>query len=165
MKTTVRVSSLFAGAAVIAAASFALGAETRKPLVHAYSTLADTILGAKKTEANLVRSILDSHASGARQAFRNDRFEECAADMALFANEGDNHVGGIRKRLLEGGHHHNAEGEKQGIYDEGFVIVTKKNKAEILAASQAMLAAKDAPARKAALDAFEAVAGAILKDK
>lgn len=37
-------------------------------------------------------------------------------------------MAGIRKRLLEGGHHHNAAGEQQGTYDEGFVIVTRAAK-------------------------------------
>ncbi len=41
--------------------------------------------------------------------------------MALFANEGDNAIAGIRKRLVEGGHHHNAAGEEQGIFEEGYV--------------------------------------------
>ncbi len=34
--------------------------------------------------------------------------------------------------MLEGGHHHNAQGEAQGIYDEGFVIVTKKSRKVLL---------------------------------
>jgi len=158
-----RKTTMLAGAAVIAVASFAFGAETRKSLVDSYSTLADTILGAKKTESNLVRVILEQHAARAKMAFNAERWEDSAAQMALFANEGDNQIGGVRKRLVEGGHHHNAEGEAKGIYDEGFVLVTKEQKAAALAASQALLDAKEEVGRKAAWEAFAKVAQAHVK--
>jgi hypothetical protein len=156
-------SLVLVGALVIAGAGFAIGAETQKSLVSTYGTLADTILGAKKTEHNLVASILDSHRMGARHAFKNGKFEEAAAEMALFANEGDNAVGGIRKRLLEGGHHHNAEGEEKGIYEPGYVIVTKDAKVKVLAASTAMASAADEAARKAAWDDFAKVATSLIQ--
>jgi hypothetical protein len=151
------------GALVIAAAGFAFGAETRKSLVASYDSLADTILGAKKTEHNLVTVILETHRMGARRAFQGGKFEDAAAEMALFANEGDNAVGGIRKRLIEGGHHHNAEGEEKGVYEPGFVIVTKAAKQKALAASAALLAASDEAGHKAAWDDFSKVAGELLK--
>lgn len=153
-----RKTTMFAAAVVIAATSFALGAETRKSLVQSYSTLADTILGAKKTESNLVRVILEQHAARAKRAFGAEKWEECAAEMALFANEGDNQVGGIRNRLVEGGHHHNAEGEAKGVYDAGFVLVTKEQKQKALGASKDLLEAKGADGRKAAWEKFEKVA-------
>ena len=83
--------------------------------------------------------------------------------MALFANEGDNQIGGIRKRLLEGGHHHNAEGEAKGIYEEGYVIVTKAAKKSCLDAVAALQTAKDDAGRKAAWDAFEAASAPLVK--
>ena len=141
-------SLLVLGAAVLSATSFALGQETQRPLVAAYESLADVILGAKRTEANLVRAILASHHDAADAAFRAGDFEKSAAEMALFANEGDNAVGGVRKRLLEGGHHHNAEGEAKGIYEPGFVIVTRDAKQKALAASAALRAATTADARQ-----------------
>lgn len=157
---------LLCGALVIAAGSFALGAETRKSLVASYDTLADTILGAKKTEHNLVMAILETHYNAANRAFQDKKFDEAAAEMALFANEGDNAVGGIRKRLVEGGHHHNAEGESKGVYDEGFVIVTKAAKKKALAASAALQAAKDeGGGRKAAWADFDAAATPLLTGK
>ena len=58
--------------------------------------------------------------------------------MALFANEGDNAIAGTRKRLVDGGHHHHADGEAKGQYESGFVIVTKGSKVHILAASAAL---------------------------
>ncbi|MCE9638350.1 MAG: hypothetical protein K8T90_21825 [Planctomycetes bacterium] len=158
-----RKSTLAAGAVLIAVASFALGAETRKSMVKSYATLADTILGAKRTEEHIVRAILDDHARGAQAAFDAGKWEDAAAEMALFANEGDNQIGGIRKRLLEGGHHHNAEGEAKGIFEEGFVVVTKDQKTKALAASADLLHATDDAGRKAAWAAFAAVSEPIQK--
>ena len=155
-----RKTTLFAAAAVIAATSFALGAETRKSLVQSYSSLADTILGAKATESNLVRVILENHAARAKRAFATEKWEDCAAEMALFGNEGDNAVGGIRNRLVEGGHHHNAEGEAKGVFDPGFVLVTKEQKQKAMGASKDLLEAKDAAGRKAAWEKFEKAASA-----
>ena len=156
---------LVVGALVVAGASFAIGAETRKSLVASYDTLADTILGAKKTEHNLVLAILESHRAGAMHAAASGKWEDAAAEMALFANEGDNAVGGVRKRLLEGGHHHNAEGEQKGVYEPGFVIVTKDAKVKALAASQAMLNAKDDGARKTAMSDFDKIADDVCKSR
>jgi len=160
-----RNTTLFAGALLIAGASFALGAETRMSMVKSYASLADTILGSKRTEEHLVRAILEDHSAAARRAFDAGKWEEAGAEMALFANEGDNHVGGVRKRLLEGGHHHNAEGEAKGIFDEGFVVVTKAWKGKALEASAALLAAGDEAGRKAAWAQFAAVAETTLKAK
>ena len=158
-----RKTTLFAAAAVIAATSFALGAETRKSLVQSYSSLADTILGAKKTEEGLVRVILEQHAARAKRAFGAEKWEDSAAEMALFANEGDNQVGGIRNRLVEGGHHHNAEGEAKGVFDPGFVLVTKEMKQKALGASKDLLEAKDAGGRKTAWEKFEKAASALVQ--
>ena len=158
-----RRSVLIGGALVIAAAGFAFGAETRKSLVASYDSLADTILGAKKTEHNLVVVILESHRQNARRAFDAGKFEDAAAEMALFANEGDNAVGGVRKRLVDGGHHHNAEGEEKGIYEAGYVIVTKAAKQKALAASAALLQCTEDAGRKAAWDDFAKVSRELLK--
>jgi len=147
---TVAVSALLAvpGAAL---------AQTRTPatppeMVAAYDALADTILGANKAEDKLVRAILAAtygHAQAelarARQALKaNDTaaarsaVENVAAAVGQIATEGDNAVAGVRKRLLEGGHHHNAAGEAQGIFDEGYVIVTKVAKQAFLESSKAL---------------------------
>ena len=131
---------------------------TPREMVAAYEALADTILGANKTEVKLVRAILAAtygHAQGemarARQALKaNDAagaraaVENVATAVGQIGTEGDNSVAGIRKRLLEGGHHANAEGERQGIFDDGYVVVTKAAKQGFLASSKAiaMLAAQ-----------------------
>lgn len=159
-------TALIVGVALLATASYALGAAMTPPsLVDTYSTLADTILGAKNTEKNLVRSILDGHHVAASRAAEAGKWEDAAAEMSLFANEGDNAVGGIRKRLLEGGHHHNAEGEAQGVYEPGFVLVTKVQKQSVMEAVSALRAATTDDVRKAALAKFHSVAALVLATK
>jgi len=147
-----------AGAAVFAVAlALPAAAQSRTPatpaeMVAAYDALADTILGANKTERKLVLAILAAtyaHAKAelgrARQALKaNDAaaargaVENLAAAVGQIGTEGDNAVAGIRKRLLEGGHHANSEGEAQGVYDEGYVIVTKAAKQAFLQSSRAL---------------------------
>jgi hypothetical protein len=134
------------------------GPATPKELVDTYDALADTILASHKTERKLVLSILAAtyaqaqggvmSAAGALKAgditSAKTAVQNVAAAVGQIATEGDNSVAGIRKRLLEGGHHANSEGEAQGIYEEGYVIVTKAAKKTFLDSSQAiaMLAQK-----------------------
>jgi hypothetical protein len=135
-------------------------------MVAAYDALADTILGANKAEVKLVRAILAAtyghaqaevaHAQLALKAgdtaAARAAVENVAAAVGQIGTEGDNAVAGVRKRLLAGGHHANAAGEAQGIYDEGYVVVTKAAKREFLDSSKAIaLLARDAKAD--ALDA------------
>jgi len=141
-------------------------ASTPPEMVATYSTLADTILGAKNTEANLVRAILAStmahaqvHLGRAQQAIKaNDAkasqaaVESLASAVAQLGTEGDAAVAAIRKRLIEGGHHHHADGEAKGIYDEGFVIVTRVAKQAFLDSSRAIGQMARAP-KAEALDA------------
>src|SRR6266571_5271584 len=117
-------------------------AMTPAEMVATYNTLADAILALKKTETNLVRSILAAahghaqaelgraqkavkagDAKGARAAV-----EALAADVGQLGTEGDAAVAAVRKRLLEGGHHHHADEEAKGIYDQGYVMVTRAAK-------------------------------------
>jgi hypothetical protein len=158
-----KIAAVVAGAVLLAAASFALGQETGKGLTSAYDSLADVILGAKKTEKGVVKAILEAHYGHAAAAMAKGDAAKAAAEMALFANEGDNAVGGIRKRLLEGGHHHNAEGEAKGVYEEGYVTVTRAAKADCLAACKDLQTAKDDAGRKAAWDKFDAAAKPLIK--
>jgi len=148
---TLAVVALFAIVAAPARAQQHAGA-TPAEMVASYHSLADAILAVKKTEEHLVRSILGAayaHAQvelgRARAAIKaNDMkgaqtaLENLAADVAQLANEGDNAVGAVRKRLLEGGHHHNADGEQKGIYDQGFVVVSRVAKQAFLDASRAI---------------------------
>jgi hypothetical protein len=130
------------------------GPSTATPpeMVATYDTLADAILAVNKTESNLARSILGAayaHAqvelARARQAIKGTdakatqtALETLAATVAQLGTEGDSAVAGVRKRLLEGGHHHNAAGEAKGIYDEGYVVVTRVAKQAFLDASRAI---------------------------
>lgn len=157
MKLEIRSWSLAAAAIALVGAAPA-GAQapavsgTPAEMVATYDTLADGILALKRTEDNLVRSILAATLAHGQVA--HDRaqtaladgdvkaasaaIEALASDVGQLATEGDNAVGAVRKRLLEGGHHHNAAGETQGVYDEGYVVVTRAAKAKLLVSSRAI---------------------------
>lgn len=139
--------------------------KTPEPTVAAYDALADAILGLRRAESDFVMAMLDYHFRAAERSFKAGNWDKAAAQMALFANEGDNAVAGIRKRLVQGGHHHNAAGEEAGIYDEGFVVITKKAKRKSLQASKALLSATDDAGRKAAWTDFNAVATDLVYEK
>jgi hypothetical protein len=155
-------------------------AGTPAEMVSTYNTLADGILALKETEANLVRSILSAaHAHAQVQLARartaiaaNDAagaraaVEALAADVAQLGTEGDNSVAAVRKRLIQGGHHHNAAGEAQGIFDEGYVIVTRAAKQKLLASSRAigqMAGGPKLPALEAEWKNVEAVYADLMK--
>ncbi len=153
---------------------------TPAEVVATYSTLADGILALKRTEENLCRSILAATAAHAHVALGRAQkalaagdakaaqtaIEAVAADVAQLGTEGDNAVGAIRKRLIEAGQHHNSAGEAQGIFDEGFVIVTRAAKAKLLESSRSFAQLAHAP-KAEALDAewkkVETVVSELLK--
>jgi hypothetical protein len=155
---------VFALAAAVASLGFFVPQQSPKSTVATYGALADTILAVKHTEAEFVRSLLANHFRVAREFAARGDSEHAAAEMALFANEGDNAIGGVRKRLLEGGHHHNADGEAKGLFEPGFVIVTRKVKEEALAASATMRQAKTEADRKQAWERFAAVANSLVHE-
>ncbi len=154
---------LLAALAVVTVAWPAHAQQTSPSLVTSYDHLADVILAANAAEESLVRSVLAEHYGAAEAAYKAGDFAKAAAQMALFANEGDNAAGGIRKRLLEGGHHHNAAGEQQGIYEPGYVVVDRKSKKAALDASAALRRAGSDADRQAAWDAFAEAARPLLK--
>jgi hypothetical protein len=139
---------------------------TPPEMVAAYDALADAILGGIKAEKRLVKAILATtyaHAQAelaqARRAVKagdnaaaKTALEGLAASVAQIGTEGDNAVAGVRKRLLEGGHHANSEGEKQGTFDEGYVLVSRAAKKSFLDSSQALARLAAAP-KADALDA------------
>jgi hypothetical protein len=154
--------------AMVARPALAQSTESATPaeMVATYNTLADGILALKTTEENIVRTILAAaRAHGqvqlakARAALAaNDSaasktaVEALASAVGQIATEGDNSVAAVRKRLIEGGHHHNAAGEAQGIFDPGYVIVTKAAKQKLLDSSRAIGKMAGSP-NAAALDA------------
>ena len=179
----------FVVAAAVAAATLVLSTTpaaaqaapaTPPEMVATYNALADAILAVKRTEADLVRSILAAtyahaevqvgraqraisagDAAGARTAI-----EALAADVGHLATEGDASVAQVRKRLIEGGHHHNSAGEAQGIFDEGFVVVTKAAKQKLLELSRSvgqMAAAPKADALNAQWAQVKAVYAGLMK--
>jgi hypothetical protein len=164
-------TALVALAAVLlgspAAAQTSTESATPSEMVATYNTLADSILALKVTEENLVRTILAAakahgqvQLAKARAAVAaNDpaaartAVEALAAAVGQLATEGDNSVAAVRKRLVEGGHHHNAAGEAQGIFDPGYVIVTKAAKQKLLETSRAIGQMAAASPKAPALDA------------
>jgi hypothetical protein len=171
------VALLFLAVSAPARAQGAAEPSTPPEMVATYSTLADGILALKRTEENLVRSIVAaSNAHGQVQLARAKRaiaagdaagarsaVEGLAAAVAQMGTEGDNSVAAVRKRLLEGGHHHNAAGEAQGIFDEGFVIVTRAAKQKLLDASRRIAQMASAPTA-AGLDGEWSAVQAVYKD-
>ena len=144
-------------------AGFAWSQETPRSTVATYDSLADAILALKRTEESFIRSLLEGYRHSAEDSMKAGDYRRAAATIAIFANEGDNAIGGVRKRLIEGGHHHHSDGEAQGVYDPGFVIVTRKAKQQALAASAALMAAKTDEARSQAWQEFLSVADSLLK--
>ena len=155
----------FAVVAVLALLAMPLAAEeTPKSIVTAYDALADTILSVRQAELGFVAAMLDGHLHAAKVLMMKGDVEGAAAQMALFANEGDNQIGGVRKRLLEGGHHFNAAGEEAGIYEDGYVIVTREAKAALLGAAKDLRLAETDEARKEVWSKFKMVAKPLLED-
>jgi len=158
------VMLLVAGLATLATAP-AGAQETPDSMVSAYDALATSILGLRHAETDFVKTILEYHLHAAKTAMKAGEVEDAAAQMALFANEGDNAVAGIRKRLLEGGHHHHSQAEEDaGIYEPGYVIVTREAKEKILAAASALRRAGDDAGRQAAWDDFAKTAKGLLTE-
>jgi hypothetical protein len=148
---------------LIALVPAAAGAQESPPaMVGTYDALADAILSLKQAEADFVRSLLTHHFDAGHMQHMMGHPEQAAAEMVLFANEGDNAVGGIRKRLLDGGHHHHADAEAEGIYEPGYVIVTREAKAAMLAAAAEMRQADDEAGAKAAWHKFMEIAESLL---
>jgi hypothetical protein len=145
---------------------------TPAEMVATYNSLATSILAVKQTEHDLVMAMLAGtyrHAEArANQALQKiaanqpakEDVEAVAALVSQLGYEGDNSVAAIRKRLLEGGHHHNAAGEQQGVFDEGFVIVTKEAKKAFLDAAVAIGKLSGSPAAPALTAEWEKVKAA-----
>jgi len=154
--------SLIAVLAIALNVPVAMAQETPKSMVNTYDAMADAILSLKRAEASFVQALLDGYRRGAEAAMKRSDWEAAAAEIALFANEGDNAIGGIRKRLVEGGHHHHAKAETEGIYEPGYVIVTREAKRKLLAASVALRQAQSEAARQKAWQEFTALAKDLL---
>jgi len=142
------------------------GPTTPAELVATYQSLADGILALKRAERDVCRSILaaaNAHAqvelTRAQTAIKasdaktaRTAVEGLAATVGQLATEGDSAVAGVRKKLVDGGHHHNSAAEAQGLFDQGYVIVTRDAKAKMLASSKAIAQMATAP-KADALDA------------
>lgn len=148
---------------ILVLASPVAAQQTPGSMVDTYNALADGILALHRTEEQIVRVILESHRDAAIAHAGKRDWEKAAAEIALFASEGDNAVGGIRKRLVEGGHHHNAAGEAAGTFEPGYVIVTRQAKQRGLAIATALRQAKTDEERSKAWSDFAALAEEVLR--
>jgi hypothetical protein len=158
----IKITAWMLAAVVALVGISAYAQESPANMAATYSGIADAILALRQTEADFVRSLLSAHRRAAEQYYRAGDFEMAAVEMVLFANEGDNAIGGVRKRLVEGGHHHNAEAERRGMYDTGFVVVTREAKQEIMAAATTVRQTSSADERDAAWGRFQARADGLL---
>jgi hypothetical protein len=144
----------------------ALAQQTPPAMVKTYDTLADIILSIDALEADFARAVLEGHRHAASALFESGDFTGAAAQMALFASEGDNAMGGVRKRLLQGGHHHHhADASAEGEFEPGYVIVTREAKKKVLAASAALRRAKTDAERKQAWKTFDGIASGLMKSR
>lgn len=165
MRRSLLLFVLVALVTAVSAATPVHAQETPASMVSGYDALATSILGLRHAETAFVRTILEYHLHAAKAAYKAGEYGDAAAQMALFANEGDNAVAGIRKRLLEGGHHHHSQAEEDaGIYEPGYVIVTRAAKEKMLAASSALRQAGDDAAREAAWKDFATTAKGLLTE-
>lgn len=131
-------------------------------MVESYEALAENILALRRLESGFVAALLDGHRRAAEAFMQRGEFERAAAEMALFANEGDKAIGGIRARLFEAGHRHHAAPDGQSRYEPGFVIVTREARQDILAAAAAFEEATSDRERQKAWSAFALEAEALL---
>lgn len=138
--------------------------ETPDAVANGYDSLADAILALRDAEHHFVAAMLDGHLHGAKARMKNGDWEGAAGEMALFANEGDNKIGGIRKRLVEGGHHHNSDDGADGEYETGYVIVTREAKAKLLDLATKMRQAGTDDERKEIWGKFAGIAKELLAD-
>lgn len=160
MKSKLLVAVVLAALATVA---YAEDRGTPKDVVASYETLADAILALHKTEDNLIRAMLDGHRHAAAAMHKAGQHEGAAAQMSYFANEGDNAIAGVRKRLIDAGQTHNSAGEAKGIYEAGFVVVTREAKKQLLDAVAAYQKAANDGDRTAAFDAFNKAADSLAK--
>ena len=172
-----RFAAAFAiAAALLAPAAVAKDSPTKDGLIATYKSVADSLLAANAAEDALVRVLLVVERDAALAAL--DRataaggtaadLREAAGHVGDFATEGGSAVEPIRNKLLAGGIHHNSDDAgPDAVYDEGYVVITKKLKVEVL--DLAKRAAKAAEAGKvnaaevhAIREAFSSVATRVL---
>jgi hypothetical protein len=111
-------------------------------IIGVYQKVADAILASNQSEREIIRGILQVERDLALAALNRAAaggpgaaadLRTAAARIGDFATEGGAAVEPIRSRLLQGGHHHHADDTgPAAVYDEGYVVLNKKLKAEAL---------------------------------
>jgi hypothetical protein len=106
--------------------------------VVSYEHLSTVIIEVRKTEDQVVNTILRRHyaaaaehfkAAGAQASGRGKHLEEAAAEITNIANEGDKRVQAIRQRLAKAGHTHNTDADTK----EDYMFIDSKEKKALLA--------------------------------
>ncbi len=143
MKT---VRGRICGLSILAIGALALPAAAKESsaeagLASVYHSIADTIMAAKDSESAVVGAILAVERDLALAALDKAAgssgtaadLRTAAARIGDYATEGGAAIEPIRNRLLQGGHHHHADDTgPAAVYDEGYVVLTKKLKQEAL---------------------------------
>ena len=122
-------------------------------LADLYEHLANSIIEIRKTEDNLVKSMLvEYHASAQRHLAeaagsggdRAKHLEAAASSVADIANEGDKRARAVRQRLSEAGPYHQKDTETSA----DFMFINSKEKKSLFDLSKkiAQLGASAAPA-------------------
>lgn len=136
--------------------------QTPGAMVESYDALAENILAVRRLESGFVGALLDGHRRAAEDLMKRGEFERAAAEMILFANEGDEAIAGIRRRLVEAGHRYHADPDRQSRYEPGFVIVTREARRSVLAAAAALEEATTDRELQEAWSAFALAAEALM---
>ncbi|MFQ5654855.1 MAG: hypothetical protein ACE5GW_09015 [Planctomycetota bacterium] len=131
-------------------------------LAGVYNSIADSILANKRSESEVVRTILGvncdlavaslDRAARAAPGGATAELRDAARLIGDFATEGGAVIEPIRNRLLEGGHHHHADDSgPDAVYDEGYVVLKKDVKRDVLGLAKrcAQLAETSSPSARA----------------
>ncbi|MFO0956233.1 MAG: hypothetical protein U0800_02070 [Isosphaeraceae bacterium] len=113
-----------------------------------YEHLSTVIIETRKTEDDLVKSILLGYHAAAQMHLKEaaadgkaTHMEAAAAHVANIANEGDKRILAIRQRLAKAGHTHNTDADTKDDY----MFINSKEKKELVALAQKI--AKTAPTK------------------
>lgn len=124
------------------------GAAMDEVAASTYEHLSTVIIETRKTEDDLVKSILLGYHAGAQRHLKDaaadgkaTHMEAAAAHVANIANEGDKRILSIRQRLAKAGHTHNTDADTKDDY----MFINGKEKKELVALAQKI--AKTAPTK------------------
>lgn len=129
-----------------------------------YEHLSNVIIEVRKTEDDLIKSVLLGYHAAAQKHLRQaaadgkaSHAEAAAAQVVNIANEGDKRIQAVRQRLAKAGHTHNTDADTKDDY----MFINGKEKKELLALAQKL--AKSATTKEGAEAASKELAGVFHK--